>query len=130
MAYQNSLSGRLEELRFPSLRSPEHDTFASAGQATSRPETTYYSTASGETRSNLPRRFTTDASKMPLARPFGGQFNNMAPSVCWNFLFPVFRARQCPLAVPSALGDASMQYKDCSMKSAASLWFRGVHIGC
>lgn len=76
MAFHNSLTGRLEELRYPSLRSPEADSAFTNGVATSRPESSYFSTmsSSNDARGNLQRRFTTDSSKMSLAKPFGAQY--------------------------------------------------------
>lgn len=81
MAFQNSLSGRMEELRFPSLRSPEHDSFPSNGPPSSRGDGSFFPSGNNDNRSSLQRRFTTDASKMSLSRPFGaqGQFNNNIP---------------------------------------------------
>ena len=89
MAFQNSLSGRMEELRFPALRSPEHDTFPPNGPATARPESGFFGAqGSGDARISLQRRFTTDASKMSLARPFGGaQFGGMPQTVCFPLFF-------------------------------------------
>lgn len=66
MAFKNGLSERLDELRFPSPRSPQSElpfpgyTALSPGQPTlvsalSRP--------AGDVRANLHRRFTTDSSK-------------------------------------------------------------------
>ena len=82
MAFQNSLSGRMEELRFPSLRSPDTDSFPSNGPATSRGEGSFFPTNGNDTRGGLQRRFTTDASKMSLSRPFGAQsFNNQPQPV-------------------------------------------------
>lgn len=79
MAFHNSLTGRLEELRYPSLRSPEADASFTNGAATSRPESLYFSTmsSSNDTRTNLQRRFTTDSTKMSLAKPFGAQYGGM-----------------------------------------------------
>ena len=79
MAFHNSLTGRLEELRYPSLRSPEADSSFTTGAATSRPESSYFSTmsSSNDARTNLQRRFTTDSSKMSLAKPFGAQYGGL-----------------------------------------------------
>jgi hypothetical protein len=86
MAFQNSLSGRMEELRFPALRSPDHDTFTATGPATARPESGFFGQSSGDARASLQRRFTTDASKMS-PRPFGGpqQFSGMSQTVRTSF---------------------------------------------
>lgn len=71
----------MEELRFPSLRSPDHDTFPTTGPQRSRPESGFFSSNGNDARASLQRRFTTDASKMSLARPFGNQYGNMQPGV-------------------------------------------------
>lgn len=78
MAFQNSLNGRMEELRFPSLRSPNTDTFTN-GATPGRVDSSYFSTMpiSNDARTSLQRRFTTDSSKMSQAKPFGAQFAAM-----------------------------------------------------
>lgn len=79
MAFPNSLSGRMEELRFPSLRSPDSDSFANNATPT-RGDTSYFSTvaSSNDSRGSLQRRFTTDSSKMSQAKPFGAQYGGMS----------------------------------------------------
>jgi hypothetical protein len=74
MAYPNRLSERMEELRFPSLRSPEEAAFNNGTNG--RGDTSYFSAMgqSNDARASLQRRFTTDSSKMSMARPFGSQY--------------------------------------------------------
>ena len=71
MAYQNSLSGRMEELRFPAVRSPGDESAFPNGNGAGRGDNAYF-TAPADSRSNLQRRFTADSSKMSMNRPFGG----------------------------------------------------------
>ena len=104
MAFKNGLSERLDELRFPSPRSPPSEspfpgyTALSPGQpnlvsALSRP--------SGDVRSNLHRRFTTDSSKVSswnyANQPDGASQQvpdplDLVSPVCWTspppFFFP------------------------------------------
>ncbi|EXJ93970.1 hypothetical protein A1O1_02363 [Capronia coronata CBS 617.96] len=84
MSYSNTLSGRMEELRFPSLRSPEPEGPLSPIISSTRDPNPYFSnihTSSNDARAHLQRRFTTDSSKMPVARPFGQQYTSITPSV-------------------------------------------------
>ncbi|KAJ9625485.1 uncharacterized protein PV06_01772 [Exophiala oligosperma] len=87
MAFSNTLSGRMEELRFPSLRSPEADgTFSPNGSSTREQSPFFPSvhTSSNDARASLQRRFTTDSSKMPVARPFGQQYSSITPTSVKN----------------------------------------------
>jgi hypothetical protein len=79
MAFQNSITDRLEELRFPSLRSPDSETSFANGTTAGRGDNSYFSTisSSNDARGGLQRRFTTDSSKMSLSKPFGAQYPNM-----------------------------------------------------
>jgi hypothetical protein len=80
MAYSNTLSGRMGELRFPNLRSPELDGTFSPNGVSARDQNSYFSnlqTSSNDARASLQRRFTTDSSKMSGARTFGQQFGSM-----------------------------------------------------
>lgn len=86
MAYSsNPLNGRMEELRFPSIRSPEVEAPFTAGLTSSRDSNPFFaSTASqsNDIRSTLQRRFTADSSKLATTRPFGQQYPSFnAPSV-------------------------------------------------
>ena len=72
MAYHNSLSGRMEELRFPAVRSPGDESAFSNGNGAGRGDNPYF-TSPADSRSNLQRRFTADSSKMSMNRSsFGG----------------------------------------------------------
>ncbi|KAL2821745.1 hypothetical protein BDW59DRAFT_174097 [Aspergillus cavernicola] len=67
MAFKNGLSERLDELRFPSPRSPPSET-PFPGYTSLSPNNSNFVSAfsrpSGDVRGNLQRRFTTDASKL------------------------------------------------------------------
>ncbi|KAJ4557958.1 hypothetical protein HRR78_001633 [Exophiala dermatitidis] len=87
MAYSNTLSGRLEELRFPSLRSPDIEGPLSPNGSSIREQKPFFSnihTSSGDARASLQRRFTTDSSKMPVGRPYGQQYAAITPNVAKN----------------------------------------------
>lgn len=66
MAFKNGLSERLDELRFPSPRSPPSES-AFPGHSSLSPShsnlNSAFSRPSGDVRANLQRRFTTDSSK-------------------------------------------------------------------
>ncbi|KAL2868702.1 uncharacterized protein BJX67DRAFT_371109 [Aspergillus lucknowensis] len=67
MAFKNGLSERLDELRFPSPRSPPSETPFPSYSALSPGHSTLvsaFSRPTGDVRANLQRRFTTDASKV------------------------------------------------------------------
>ncbi|KAL2852480.1 hypothetical protein BJY01DRAFT_232537 [Aspergillus pseudoustus] len=67
MAFKNGLSERLDELRFPSPRSPPSETPFPGYSSLSPGHSTFvsaFSRPSGDVRANLQRRFTTDASKL------------------------------------------------------------------
>jgi hypothetical protein len=83
MAFSNALSGRMEELRFASLRSPELESPFNSNGAAAREQNPYFSSvhaSSNDARASLQRRFTTDSSKMPVARPFGQQYSTINPA--------------------------------------------------
>ena len=73
----------MEELRFPSLRSPEADNAFTNGNTSGRGDSSYFSNmpSSNDARASLQRRFTTDSSKMSLAKPFGSQYGANSQSV-------------------------------------------------
>ncbi|RMZ79770.1 hypothetical protein DV738_g3205, partial [Chaetothyriales sp. CBS 135597] len=80
----NRLSERMEELRFPSIRSPDLDSFTNGtnpGRADS-----YFSALPpiNDPRASLQRRFTTDSSKISMARPFGSQFGAVSAQTIKN----------------------------------------------
>ncbi|KAL4872731.1 hypothetical protein BDV12DRAFT_182759 [Aspergillus spectabilis] len=67
MAFKNGLSERLDELRFPSPRSPPSETPFPGYTSLSPGHSNFvsaFSRPSGDVRANLQRRFTTDASKL------------------------------------------------------------------
>ncbi|KAL4884384.1 hypothetical protein BJY04DRAFT_225628 [Aspergillus karnatakaensis] len=67
MAFKNGLSERLDELRFPSPRSPPSETPFPGYTSLSPGHSNFgsaFSRSSGDVRANLQRRFTTDASKL------------------------------------------------------------------
>ncbi|RAL02399.1 putative RNA-binding protein [Aspergillus ibericus CBS 121593] len=67
MAFKNGLSERLDELRFPSPRSPPSESPFPGYNSLSPGHTNFvsaFSRPSGEVRGNLQRRFTTDSSKL------------------------------------------------------------------
>ncbi|KAL4967996.1 uncharacterized protein BDV14DRAFT_188116 [Aspergillus stella-maris] len=67
MAFKNGLSERLDELRFPSPRSPPSDSTFPGYSSLSPGHSNFVSAfprSSSEVRANLQRRFTTDASKL------------------------------------------------------------------
>ncbi|KAL4780839.1 hypothetical protein BJX76DRAFT_350662 [Aspergillus varians] len=79
MAFKNGLSERLDELRFPSPRSPPSETPFPGYSSLSPGHSNFVSAfprPSGEVRANLQRRFTTDASKLSSWR----YMNNAAPA--------------------------------------------------
>ncbi|KIW57986.1 hypothetical protein PV05_02539 [Exophiala xenobiotica] len=87
MAFPNTLSGRMEELRFPNLRSPDADSAFSPNGSSTREQSPFFPnvhTSSNDARASLQRRFTTDSSKMPAARPFGQQYPSMTPTAAKN----------------------------------------------
>ncbi|KAJ5167722.1 Armadillo-like helical [Penicillium canariense] len=68
MAFKNGLSERLDELRFPSPRSPPSESVYPGYSSLSPGHSNFgspFSRPSGEVRANLQRRFTTDSSKFP-----------------------------------------------------------------
>ncbi|KAL4915774.1 hypothetical protein BDW62DRAFT_212470 [Aspergillus aurantiobrunneus] len=79
MAFKNGLSERLDELRFPSPRSPPSET-PFPGYSSLSPGTSSFVSAfprpSGDVRANLQRRFTTDASKLSS----WSYMNNVGPA--------------------------------------------------
>ncbi|RAK74848.1 putative RNA-binding protein [Aspergillus fijiensis CBS 313.89] len=67
MAFKNGLSERLDELRFPSPRSPPSESPFPGYNALSPTHSNFvsaFSRPSGDVRANLQRRFTTDSSKV------------------------------------------------------------------
>ncbi|KAL3481121.1 armadillo-type protein [Aspergillus californicus] len=67
MAFKNGLSERLDELRFPSPRSPPSESHFPGYSSLSPNNSNFtlpFSRPSGDVRANLQRRFTTDASKL------------------------------------------------------------------
>ncbi|PYI19269.1 putative RNA-binding protein [Aspergillus violaceofuscus CBS 115571] len=67
MAFKNGLSERLDELRFPSPRSPPSESPFPGYNALSPTHSNFvsaFSRPSGDVRANLQRRFTTDSSKL------------------------------------------------------------------
>ncbi|KAF4255297.1 hypothetical protein KXX33_006619 [Aspergillus fumigatus] len=67
MAFKNGLSERLDELRFPSPRSPPSESAFPGYNSLSPGHTSFVSAfprSSGDVRANLQRRFTTDSSKL------------------------------------------------------------------
>ncbi|CEJ56650.1 hypothetical protein PMG11_02851 [Penicillium brasilianum] len=76
MAFKNGLSERLDELRFPSPRSPPSESVFPGYTSLSPGHSNFgsgFSRPSGDVRANLQRRFTTDSSKL---------------SSSWNYLNP------------------------------------------
>lgn len=85
MAYSNALNGRMEELRFPSVRPTSdslNDMSFSGNLASKRDSNPFYTglgPATTEVRGSLQRRFTTDSSKLSLGRAsFGQQYGSLA----------------------------------------------------
>lgn len=98
MAFKNGLSERLDELRFPSPRSPPSES-AFPGYTSLSPGHSNLNSAisrpSGDVRANLQRRFTTDSSKFSsswnyLSQPgqSGQDSSDLLSSVSISFLFP------------------------------------------
>lgn len=96
MAFKNGLSERLDELRFPSPRSPPSESPFPGYAALSPGQSNLVSALSrpsGDVRSNLHRRFTTDSSKVSswnyANQPSGGSqlvpdpLDLLSP-VCWT----------------------------------------------
>lgn len=76
MAFKNGLSERLDELRFPSPRSPPSESVFPGYTSLSPGHSNFgsgFSRPSGDVRANLQRRFTTDSSKLTSS---------------WNYLNP------------------------------------------
>ncbi|KIX94095.1 uncharacterized protein Z520_10121 [Fonsecaea multimorphosa CBS 102226] len=87
MAFSNTLSGRMEELRFPNLRSPDAESPYSSNGSSTREQNPFFAnmhSSSNDARASLQRRFTTDSSKMPVARPFGQQYTSMSSAAAKN----------------------------------------------
>ncbi|RMZ91329.1 hypothetical protein DV736_g1417, partial [Chaetothyriales sp. CBS 134916] len=84
MSFSNRLSERMEELRFPNIRSPELDSFSN-GSTAGRGES-YFSALppTNDGRGSMQRRFTTDSSKISMARPFGSQFGAVSAQTIKN----------------------------------------------
>ena len=82
MAFSNALNGRMEELRFPNMRPTENDSPFSATFANKRDSNPFYSNMGpsvSDVRGSMQRRFTTDSSKLNLARgSFGQQYSSLA----------------------------------------------------
>ena len=67
MAFKNGLSERLDELRFPSPRSPPSESSYPGYSAFSPGQSSFagaFSRPTTDVRSNIQRRFTTDSSKL------------------------------------------------------------------
>ena len=68
MAFKNGLNERLDELRFPSPRSPTSESpfpgYTSLSPGQPNLASAFSSRPSGDVRANLQRRFTTDSSKL------------------------------------------------------------------
>lgn len=78
MAFSNALNGRMEELRFPNLRSNDNDMPYSAKRDSNQFYPGLGSSAS-DVRGSLQRRFTTDSSKLGLGRgSFGQHYMSLA----------------------------------------------------
>ena len=76
MAFANRLSERMEELRFPSVRSPNDETPYNTFASPPRADSSFFSTfqqPSVDSRGSLQRRFTTDSGKGSTA--FGQGYN-------------------------------------------------------
>ena len=86
MAFSNALTGRMEELRYGNIRSPgvEAAPYTSAVNS-NRDSNPYFpntqQSTSNDSRATLQRRFTTDSSKVTMARPFGQQHPGMNTNV-------------------------------------------------
>ncbi|KAL4802753.1 hypothetical protein BDV18DRAFT_154086 [Aspergillus unguis] len=80
MAFKNGLSERLDELRFPSPRSPPSETpfpgYSSLSPGHSNFGNPVFPRPSSDVRANLQRRFTTDASKLSS----WSYMNNVGPA--------------------------------------------------
>ena len=81
MAFSNALNGRMDELRFPTLRTADNEGPFSA-LPNKRDSNSYYpgmNSASSDVRGPLQRRFTTDSSKLNFGRAaFGQQYSSFA----------------------------------------------------
>jgi hypothetical protein len=89
MAFANRLSERMEELRFPSVRSPNEEASYNTYTSPQRADSSFFSTfqqPSADSRGSLQRRFTTDSSKVSSA--FGQGYNSLnTSSVCHKSFF-------------------------------------------
>lgn len=93
MAFSNPLSGRMEELRFPNLRSPDTEVFSPNSTAV-RDQNSYFAypqNSSNDARASLQRRFTTDSSKMSASRPFGQQYSSMNSTAVRGLFFVILK---------------------------------------
>jgi hypothetical protein len=100
MAFKNGLSERLDELRFPSPRSPPSETPFPGYSSLSPGHSTFVSSfprPSGDVRAHLQRRFTTDASKLSS----------------WNYINQVGPAPQAPDALDLLSSVSSVATPDC-----------------
>lgn len=76
MAFSGGLNERMEELRFPNVRSPNDEYSYSGYTSPPRGQNSFFSSfqpPSNDARASLQRRFTTDSSKTP-GPAFGSQF--------------------------------------------------------
>lgn len=83
MAFANRLSERMEELRYPSVRSPNEESPYNTLTSPPRADNSFFSAFQQPTvdsRGSLQRRFTTDSSKISGA--FGQGYNSNTLSVC------------------------------------------------
>jgi hypothetical protein len=79
MAFSGGLNERMDELRFPNVRSPNDDYPYSGYASPPRGQNSFFSPfqpSSNEARASLQRRFTTDSSKIS-GSSFGSQFPQM-----------------------------------------------------
>src|ERR1700761_5648456 len=103
MAFANRLSERMEELRFPSVRSPNEESPYSSFTTPPRADNSFFATfqqPSADSRGSLQRRFTTDSGK--ITGGFGQGYNSNIASVCY---YPASfhtrpRLRHCAVANP------------------------------
>jgi len=79
MAFSGGLNERMEELRFPNVRSPNDEYPYSGYTSPPRGQNSFFSsfqTHSNDARASLQRRFTTDSSKI-TGSTFGSQYSQL-----------------------------------------------------
>ncbi|CAI7667136.1 unnamed protein product [Penicillium manginii] len=115
MAFKNGLSERLDELRFPSPRSPPSEsafpgyTSLSPGHSNLAPG---FSRPNSDVRANLQRRFTTDSSKFSSSWNYLNQGSTPMPDPLDLLSSHLTESGNCYLAKSHSTGDPPVTLLD------------------